>query len=299
MTDTAVLRDIQGAPPARPGRRFSLTWLGLAPFLIFATMFLLIPAAYLVVGSFIGQDGQVTLDNFAHLTDELPLNAYLTSIEISLVTALAGGIFGFLMAYAVISGGLPRSFRNGLMTFSGVASNFAGVPLALAFIFTLGRVGLLTTFLAGLGFNPYDAGFSLYSKIGLEIVYFYFQLPLMILIIAPAIDGLKKEWREASENMGASTVQYWRYVALPVLLPSLLGSMILLFGNAFGAQATAYQLTGGFINLVTILIGNQLTGDVLHNVGLGYALAMGMVVILGITLLAYTFLQRRSERWLR
>jgi putative spermidine/putrescine transport system permease protein len=299
VPDTAVPRDAQGAPAARPGRRIPLTWLGLAPFLIFATMFLLIPAAYLVVGSFIGQSGEPTLDNFAHLTDELPLNAYLTSIEISFVTALAGGIFGFLMAYAVISGGLPRVLRNGLMTFSGVASNFAGVPLALAFIFTLGNVGLLTTFLDSLGINPYKAGFSLYSKIGLEIVYFYFQLPLMILIIAPAIDGLRKEWREASENMGASTVQYWRYVALPVLLPSLLGSMILLFGNAFGAQATAYQLTGGFINLVTILIGNQLTGDVLHNVGLGYALAMGMVVILGITLIAYTFLQRRSERWLR
>ena len=299
MADTAVTQDIQGAPPARPGRRLPLTWLGLAPFLIFATMFLLIPAGYLVVGSFIGQNGEPTLDNFAHLTDELPLNAYLTSIEISFVTALAGGIFGFLMAYAVISGGLPKVLRNALMTFSGVASNFAGVPLALAFIFTLGNVGLLTSFLKGLGLDIYEGGFTLYSKIGLEIVYFYFQLPLMILIIAPAIDGLRKEWREASENMGASTIQYWRYVALPVLLPSLLGSMILLFGNAFGAQATAYQLTGGFINLVTILIGNQLTGDVLHNVGLGYALAMGMVVILGMTLIAYTFLQRRSERWLR
>jgi putative spermidine/putrescine transport system permease protein len=299
VTDTALPRTAQGAPPARPGRRFPLTWLGLVPFLLFATMFLLIPAGYLVVGSFIGQDGQPTLDNFTHLTDELPLNAYLTSIEISLVTALAAGIFGFLMAYAVISGGLPKILRDGLMTFSGVASNFAGVPLALAFIFTLGNVGLLTTFLDGLGLSPRDAGFSLYSKIGLEIVYFYFQLPLMILIIAPAIDGLRKEWREASENMGASQLQYWRYVALPVLLPSLLGSMILLFGNAFGAQATAYQLTGGFINLVTILIGNQLTGDVLHNVGLGYALAMGMVAILGVTLIAYSFLQRRSERWLR
>ena len=92
------------------------------------------------------------------------------------------------MAYAVISGG-PRRFRGGLMTFSGVASNFAGIPLALAFIFTIGRVGLLTTFLDGIGINPYDSGFSLYSKIGLEIVYLYFQLPLMILIIAPAIDG--------------------------------------------------------------------------------------------------------------
>lgn len=299
MTGTAMPVNAQGAPMARPGRRrFSLTWLGLVPFLVFSTLFLLIPTFYLIVGSFRDSTGQFTLQNYAGLTNEIPLNAYKTSIEISLVTALAGGIFGFLMAYAVISAG-PSRFRSGLMTFSGVASNFAGVPLALAFIFTIGRQGLLTSLLAGLGIHPYDSGFSLYSKLGLEIVYFYFQLPLMILIIAPAIDGLKVEWREASENMGAQTWQFWRYVALPVLMPSLLGSMILLFGNAFGAQATAYQLTGGFINIVTILIGNQLTGDVLHNVGAGYALAMGMVGILTMTLIAYQFLQRRSERWLR
>jgi putative spermidine/putrescine transport system permease protein len=299
VTATALPRTAQDAPPARPGRRFSLTWLGLVPFLVFATMFLLIPTGYLVVGSFVDSStGQVTLQNYARLTEGLQLNAYLTSIEISFVTALAGGIFGFLMAYSVISGG-PRRLRGPLMTFSGVASNFAGIPLALAFVFTIGRTGLLTGFLTAIGINPYDSGFTIYSKIGLEIVYLYFQLPLMILIIAPAIDGLKREWREASENMGATTFQFWRYVALPILMPSLLGSMILLFGNAFGAQATAYQLTGGFINLVTILIGNQLTGDVLHNKGAGYALAMGMVGILGITLLAYQFLQRRSERWLR
>jgi putative spermidine/putrescine transport system permease protein len=119
-----------------------LTWFGLAPFLLFATLFLLIPAAYLVVGSFTGLDGQPTLDNYRHLTDPLPLNAYVTSIEISLVTAVAGGIFGFLMAYAVISGGLPTFLRAGLFTFAGVASNFAGVPLALAFIFTLVQGGI-------------------------------------------------------------------------------------------------------------------------------------------------------------
>jgi putative spermidine/putrescine transport system permease protein len=121
----------------------------------------------------------------------------------------------------------------------------------------------------------------------------------MVLIMAPAIDGLKKEWREASENMGATTFQYWRHVALPILMPTLLGTMILLFGNAFGAQATAFQLTGGQINIVTMLITRQLRGDVLNNVNLGYAVAMGMVAILGVTIIVYLWLQRRAERWRR
>ncbi len=251
-------------------------------------------------GSFVSSEtGQITLQNYADLSTPTIVNAYAASLEISIVTALAGGFFGFLLAYAVILGGLPRFLRTFLMTFSGVASNFAGIPLAFAFIFTLGQAASLTAFLRGLGIDIYGAGFNLYTKIGLEIVYLYFQFPLMVLIIAPALDGLKREWREASENVGASPRQYWRYVALPILAPSILGTVILLFGNAFGAQATAFQLTGGVIPLVTIVIGAQIRGDVLHNPGLGYAMAMGMVAIMGVSIFLYSLLQRRSERWLR
>lgn len=280
-------------------RRFS-RFLGILPFLTFSALFLGLPVGFLVVGSLLDGDGNPTLANYGELTRSIVANAYVTSIEISAVTALGGAIFGFLLAYAVILGGLPKFLRTALLTFSGVASNFAGVPLALAFIFTLGQVGLVTRLLDSVfGLSLREAGFSLYTKLGLELTYMYFQFPLMVLIIAPAIDGLKKEWREAAENVGASSAQYWRHVALPILLPSILGTTILLFGNAFGAQATAFQLTGGTINLVTILIGAQMSGDVLHNPNLGYALAMGMVLIMGVSILAYSILQRRSERWLR
>jgi putative spermidine/putrescine transport system permease protein len=150
-----------------------------------------------------------------------------------------------------------------------------------------------------LGINIYQNGFNLYTFWGLSFTYMYFQFPLMVLIIAPALDGLKREWREASENLGATTGQYWRYIALPILWPSLLGATILLFGNAFGAYATAYALTGGNLNLVTILIGAQISGDVLNNPNLGYALALGMVVVMAISITLYSLLQRRTSRWLR
>src|SRR5579862_1550564 len=252
-----------GAPVARPVRRFGVGWLGMVPFLAFAFLFLIAPTFFLVAGSLQTANGAFTLQNFADLFTPQIITTYENSLEISIVTALIGGVFGFLLAYAVILGGLPGILRSALMTFSGVASNFAGVPLALAFVYTVGRTGLFIVFLKSLGIDLYDNGFTIYSKIGLEIVYLYFQFPLMVLIIAPAIDGLKKDWREAAENMGASSFQYWRRVALPILMPSLLGSMILLFANAFGAQATAYQLTGGFIDIVTIAISRQMRGDVL------------------------------------
>jgi putative spermidine/putrescine transport system permease protein len=275
-----------------------MSWLGLVPFFLFSIAFMFLPTVYLVVGSF-QKDGELTLQNYADLQTGVIPGAFINSIEISLVTAIAGGLFGFLLAYAVILGGLPRFLRTAVMTFSGVASNFAGVPLALAFIFTLGQLGIVTVFLQGLGLNLYDGDFRLTGKLGLEIVYLYFQIPLMVLIIAPAIDGLRREWREAAENMGATPSDYWRRVALPILTPSILGTMVLLFGNSFGAQATAYQLTGGTLNIVTLVISSQIRGDVLHNPGLGFAAAMGMVLIMGLSIGLYTVLQRRAERWLR
>jgi putative spermidine/putrescine transport system permease protein len=139
----------------------------------------------------------------------------------------------------------------------------------------------------------------LYGIIGLSLAYLYFQMPLMVLIVAPAIDGLKKEWRDASQNLGASNWQYWRYVALPVLLPSLLGTMILLFGNSLGAYATAFALVSGTFPLATILIGRQIRGEVLQNPNLGYAVAVGMVVIMSVSIMVYSWLQRKTERWLR
>jgi putative spermidine/putrescine transport system permease protein len=258
------------------------------------------PAVSLFTGSFQDKQGNFTFENILGLSQPFILNAYLLSIQISLVTAIAGGIFGFLLAYAVILGGLPPQFRTALMTFCGVASNFAGVPLAFAFISTLGRVGLMTVLLRDVfGLNLYNLGFNLYGFWGLSLTYLYFQLPLMVLIISPALDGLKKEWREASENLGATRWEYWRYVAFPILLPPLLGSIILLFGNSFGAYATAAALASTSLNLVTIVIGAQIRGDVLNNPGLGYALALGMVVVMAISIAGYSLLQRRSEKWLR
>jgi putative spermidine/putrescine transport system permease protein len=301
VSDTATVVIEQDAPPARPARRArSWSWLGLGPFFLFCGMFLGVPLAFLAIGSLADNStGQPTIDNYAALSTPLVANAFRNSIEISLVTAIIGGIFGFLLAAAVILGGLPRGLRNALMTFSGVASNFAGIPLALAFTYTLSTTGAVTILLKNAGIDIYAGHFTIFSKLGLEIVYLYFQFPLMVLIIAPAIDGLKPEWREAAENMGATGFQYWRRIALPILTPTLLGSMILLFGNAFGAQATAYQLTAGQVALVPLAIGNQISGDVLHNVGLGYAMAMGMVIVMAISITGYSLLQRRSERWLR
>lgn len=292
------------APEAlRPGvksgrRRLSLAWLATIPFFAYTFLFLFLPAGNVLVGAFRGVHGGYTLANLRLLFHHPYIDAYKTSIEVSLITAVLGGLVGLAIAYAALREGTPKWVRSGITTFSGVAANFGGIPLAFAFIATLGSIGVATQFLKNqLHIDLYAHGFTLFGKTGVELVYLYFQLPLMILVISPAIDGLRKEWREASSNLGASSWQFWRYIGLPVLMPSILGAVILLFGNAFAAYATAYSLTSGTVNLVPILIGAYYSGNVLDNPHLAQALAFGMFIVLALMMLAYVPLQRRAVRW--
>jgi putative spermidine/putrescine transport system permease protein len=279
-------------------RRLSLAWVATLPFFAYTILFLFLPAGSVLLGAFKGAHGGWTLGNVRLLFDSPYIDAYKTSIEISLVTALLGGAIGLAVAYAAIREGTPRWIRSMLTTFSGVAANFGGIPLAFAFIATLGLQGIVTAFLrTHFGWDPTVHGLSLYTKTGVEIVYMYFQLPLMILVIAPALDGLRREWREAASNLGATPAQFWRYVGLPVLMPSILGAVILLFGNAFAAYATAYSLTSGTVNIVPLLIGAYYSGNVLDNPHLAQALALGMFVVLAVMMIAYIPLQRRAARW--
>jgi putative spermidine/putrescine transport system permease protein len=291
-------------PPRGPGSRLSaIRWgdfIGIAPFLIFAVLFLIVPTVYLVIGAFVGPDGHFTLQNLLDLGTSQIINSFWISIRVSAASAIIGALLGLLLALAVIRGRLPQAIRSTVMTFSGVASNFAGIPLAFAFIATIGPLGVVTVILRqDLGFDLYRHGLNLLSFWGLTITYCFFQIPLMVLIIAPAIDGLKKEWSEAASTLGASNAQFWQYIGLPVLWPNLLGTLSLLFANAFGAIATAYALTGSSLNIVPILLYAQIRGDVLNNPGLGAALALGMIVITAVANVIYLVVRTRAERWLK
>jgi putative spermidine/putrescine transport system permease protein len=282
---------------AQPQRALSV-WLGVVPFFAFALVFLILPTLHVILGAFQTPEGTFTLANLGGLMTGSILKALALSLKLSLWTAALGCLIGLAVAGAVTRGGLPPALRDTVMTFSGVASNFAGVPLAFAFIATLGRLGLVTVLARDwLGVNLAATGFNLISFTGLTLAYLYFQIPLMVLIITPALDGLKKDWREAAESLGASGFQYWRMVALPVLEPSLIGTFALLFANAFGAVATAMALTGSSLSILPIILFAQIRGDVLQDPHLGYAIAFAMIVLTGLSNLIYIVLRARAERW--
>jgi len=209
-------------------------------------------------------------------------------------------VFGTFLAQAVLTSRPDSPLRRIMSTASGVLAYFGGVPLAFAFIAALGQTGLATLWLRGIGLDLYATGFRIDSLTGLGLTYVYFQVPLMVILVTPALEGLLPQWREAAENLGASAWEYWRHVALPVLAPAVGGATLVLFGNAFAAYATALALTSGSIPLVPTAIATALSGNVIagrQNVGL--ALGLAMVVVISVVMVGYLVLQRRASRWTR
>ncbi len=273
-----------------------IPYLFIALFIAFAVTFLVAPTAMLASQAVSGDHG-LTLEYLRSLGQYQYVVAFRNSIVLSAVSALVGVVAGGLLAYTVLKPGAPRGLQSAVTSFSAVAANFGGVPLAFGFVATLGSLGLLTAGLHSIGIDIYAMGFRLYTILGLTVVYSYFQIPLMVIIITPALQALKPAWREASENLGSTPYQYWRLVGLPVLLPSLFSSFILLFGSSFSAYATAYALTSGNLPLLTTEIGNVLSGDVMSSPQTGAALSVGMIVVMVAVLGLSAVLSRRASRW--
>jgi putative spermidine/putrescine transport system permease protein len=275
---------------------------GIVPFAAYIILGLFIPLIAVLIGAFQNAStGAWTFSNIDIAAHGAYLKGYENSLELSLIASILPGIFGLLIAYAIFTakrGG--KVLRQMVITASGVFANFGGVPLAFLFISSLASTALITGWLNDIGVNIYGDGFTLFDLAGVAVVYMYFQIPLMVLIILPALEGLRPSWREAAENLGARSWSYWRHVGGPVLMPSFLSCLMLLFGSALSAYATAAALTGGTIALVPIQIGNLLNGNVVAGQGnVGKALSLGLVVIIGVLMILYVMLQRRAAKWLR
>lgn len=272
--------------------------LGLAPFLAYVTIFLIIPTGVVFIQAFV-YEGAFTLDAVRRLTSATMLEVTRDTVVLSLVTALVGALVGALVAY-VVSTATPRGLlRRFVTSLCGVLAQFGGVTLAFAFIATVGREGIVSGWLQDVGLDITKSGW-LYSLSGLELVYVYFQVPLMVIVFLPALDGIRPQWREAADNLGATTWQYWRHVGVPLLLPAFLGSTLLLFANAFAAYATARALINQGAPILALKIGDSVGNELLGSQGsFASAIALEMVVIVALVMFGYSRLQRRTSGWLQ
>ena len=286
-------------PPRAPRRRRPTgSWFALAPFFIYSLICLGLPTWALLYQAARRTDPVTHTTSYttANLTTSwhgFYLTALWGSVRLSLITALISVIVGTIAGYAIVTS-RGTTVRQIVLSLSGVLANFGGIPLAFCFIATVGTAGEVIDLV-----RKVWPSFALDTFGGVVTVYPYFLIPLMVLVIVPTLEGLRPQWREAARNLGASTWQFWRYVGLPVLTPSILGGFVLTFGGSFAAYATAQALTGGTVPLITLRIASVISGNVLAGQeNVGAAMALNMVIICGIVMAIYLPLRTRSAKWL-
>ena len=276
--------------------------LPLLPFVAVVTVFLVIPTVTVIVNAFRDDaaDGAFSLSRIGALFSPTALTALGSSVLLSASTAIIGAVFGAVLAWLIVSSPPSAMVRRAVISLCSVLAQFGGVALAFAFLATVGLNGVLTLWVQqAFGWDMAGSGW-LYSLVGLILVYSYFQIPLMVIVFLPALEGLCEQWWEAAVSLGASRWQYFREVVVPLLMPAFLGSALLLFANAFAAYATAAAVVSQGSPIVPLLIRSALTSEVvLGQSGFAYALALEMIVVVAAVMAAYNVLVRRTARWLR
>lgn len=269
--------------------------LALLPFLVVALLYEILPLGMVIINSFLSDEtGILTLENYQTVATKLLYKKAITnSIKISMFSSIAGIIIAFIGARAVHqhTGKLNQVF----MTILNMVSNFAGIPLAFAYMILLGNTGFLVNIGKAAGIGAL-ADYNLYTTNGISLIYIYFQIPLATLLLIPAFEGVRREWKEACTLLGGSMGLFWRKIGIPILMPSILGTFSVLFANALAAYATAYALMMNNISLLPIQIAGSFTGEVKIRAGLGGALSVTMMIIMVIMILITNGLSKGFQK---
>lgn len=264
-------------------------------------LFLAVPTLIAVGTGFFDESGSFTLDTVAALGSPVVLATFFNSFWLSALTAVVGAVVGALACYALLGLRPDGALRSTVDSLSGVLAQFGGVMLAFAFVATIGIQGMVTLFLRDVfGVDLFAGGVWIYAMPGLVLPYLYFQIPLMMITFMPALEALKPAWAEANATLGGTAAGYWLRIAFPVLAPSFLGSLLLLFANAFSSYATAAALISQGSQIVPLQIRAALTSEtLLGRENLAGALALGMIAVMSVVMLGYSALQSRAARWQR
>ena len=272
--------------------------LALIPFLFLIVMYELLPLIMLVVDSLKSEQSKdilFTLENYQKIFSTLSYRkAIANSLKITSISTAFGIVIAFLGARAAYNS--RGKFRNVYLTVLNMTSNFAGVPLAFAYMIILGNAGVVKQIadMYGIGFLQ---DFDLYSSTGLTMIYVYFQIPLSTLLLIPAFNGIRKEWGETNMLLGGTSARFWQKVGIPVLLPSLFSTLSVLFANALSAYATAYALLMNNFSLLPINISASFVGDIKSKPKLGAALSVVMMIIMSIVILVNNYITKKTTKW--
>ncbi len=284
------------APPAtatQGRRRPGLTaWLLVAPMLLWALAFILVPALILLVYAFCQRDevGRVvydfTLSNLGRVFDRIYLLIFLRSVWYAAITTAICVVLGYPMAYHIARA--REDWRQRLLMLVMIPFWTSFLVRTYAWITILKQEGLLNGLLqyAGVIAAPLE---MMYGPAAVVLGLVYTYLPFMILPIYTSAEKLDGSVIEAAYDLGAGPIGAFTQVIIPLTRPGILAGILMVFVPAIGMFAITDLMGGAKVPMIGNVIQNQFfqARDWPFGAALGIAF-MGMFAI------TYWLIQRRS-----
>ena len=232
-------------------------------------------------------DGALTFENFTRFfTRKYYTNTLKNSFKVTIVATLISAALGLSMAYITRQVRIAGSkWLNILIVVSYLSPPFIG---AYAWIQLLGRNGFITKFfnqLFGITFE------GIYGFAGIVLVFSLQSFPLVYMYVCGALENLDNSLNEAAESLGANNWQRVTGIILPLVMPTVLASGLLVFMRVFSDFGTPMLIGEGYRTFPVVLY-NQFMGEVTND---SYFAAALCVIIMAITLVFF-FLQRWIAR---
>ncbi len=242
---------------------------------IFIFIFVLLPIFRTVAGGFISEEGTLDLSYFARYFDDFYgpglRRAFLDTMIMGLLTAVFGTLVGFIFAYASVRCNPPaKNLMHWLALLPTVSPPFA---LALSVILLFGRSGLITKKV--LGINFVSGMNDIYGLDGLVLVQTITFFSVAYLILRAMLERLNPSLEEAAASLRASRFHIFRTVTLPLLIPGIAGSFLLLFVESLADLGNPLFIAGN-----TTVLSAQIFLAVIGEYDYQKASALSLILII-------------------
>jgi putative spermidine/putrescine transport system permease protein len=266
-----------------------MAWLA-GPTLLFFVVFFLLPFGLMAVfsvlsGNPLQKSGvEFTLRHYARFAnDELYIESLWTTLKLGAITTFVSLLLGYpiahwmarvrsRLAYALLFGAIIAPMLTGL-----VVRTFAWMTI-------LSDKGVINSALMGLGFikSPLPL---MYNEFGTVVALVHIYVPYMVLTLAGVIGSIDEKLEEAARGLGASPVNAFIQVTLPLSMPGILAGSLLVFALSISAYVTPYMMGGQNVVTLPMLIYQQIASS--FNTAFAGTLGVVLLVVSVVLLVFY------------
>jgi len=251
------------------------------PALLLIVAIVLIPVGWLFYLSFIGNDGQLSLEHYQKMVEyKSYARVFVTTFQVSILTTLLCILIGYPLAYFLAM--LPQRMAGFFMLAVLLPFWTSLLVRTYAWLVLLQKNGILNDFAisAGIWETPVKL---VHNMTGTLIGMAHIMLPFLVLPLYGAMRKIERDMMHAAANLGATPIQAFWKIYFPLSLSGMVAGSLIVFVLCLGFYVTPAVLGGGRV----VMVATQITAILENQFNWGAASALGVVLLVATIVILY------------